>query len=101
MRSCKTARGLGVVKEEPKRTSIHLVRATAFAGVATQKVALISTVKSDRDVPSSRIRKRERASANRWHLEVRPTSEEVDREVRGWLQRAYSLAGPSAQYKQP
>ncbi len=88
------ARRFGRVREEPRKTSIHLVRETAFAGVATQKAALVLTIKSDRDVRSPRIRRHERASANRWHLEVRLTSpEEVDRELRGWLERAYSLAG--------
>jgi hypothetical protein len=52
----EAARAFGVVTEEPKKTSIHLVRATAFAGVATQKAALVLTLKSDRDVPSKRIR---------------------------------------------
>ena len=89
------AKKFGPFHEEPKKTSIHLVRATAFAGVAAQNEALILTLKSDRDVPNKRIRRRERASANRWHLEVRlETPDEVDGEVRGWLKRAYSLAGP-------
>jgi hypothetical protein len=88
------ARRFGRVREEPRKTSIHLVRETAFAGVATQKVALVLTIKSDRDLRSPRIRQHERASANRWHLEVRLTSpKEVDRQLRGWLERAYSLAG--------
>ena len=89
------ARRCGAVVEEPKKTSIHLVRRTAFAGVATQKAALLLTLKSDRDVASKRLRKRERVSANRWHLVVRLAQpREVDREVRRWLERAYSLAGP-------
>ena len=93
-------RKLGAVLEDPKKTSIHLVRVTAFAGVATQKSALILTLKSDRDVPSQRIKRRERASAKRWHLEVRlENPDEVDREVRGWLERAYSLAGPKVANK--
>ena len=84
-----------MVVEEPKKTSIHLVRTTAFAGVATQKAALVLTLKSDRDVASTRLRKRERVSANRWHLEARLSGpNEVDSEVRTWLERAYLLAGP-------
>ncbi len=89
------ARSLGGFAEEPKKTSIHLVRVTAFAGVATQKAALVLTLKSDRDVASQRFRKREKASANRWHLEIRLAAPgDVDREVRTWLERAYALAGP-------
>jgi hypothetical protein len=90
----EAARAFGVVTEEPKKT-IHLVRATAFAGVAIQKAALVLTLKSDCDVPSKRIRKREQASANRWHFEVRlETPDDVDREIRSWLEHAYALAGP-------
>jgi Domain of unknown function (DUF5655)/Bacteriocin-protection, YdeI or OmpD-Associated/Domain of unknown function (DUF1905) len=88
------ARALGPVREEPKKTSIHLVRASAFAGVAVQKAALVLTLKSDRDIRSPRIRKREQASANRWHVEVRlERPDEVDDDIRQWLTRAYSLAG--------
>jgi hypothetical protein len=91
----EAAKALGPVTEDPKKTSIHLVRSTAFAGVAAQKAALVLTLKSDRDVASRRIRKREQASANRWHLEVRLQSpDEVDGDVRRWLERAYALAGP-------
>jgi hypothetical protein len=90
----KAAREFGPVREEPKKTSIHLMRRTAFAGVATRRAALILTLKSATDIPSPRIRKRERASANRWYLEVElATPREVDREVRDWLHRAYELAG--------
>ena len=39
----RAARALGPVIEEAKKTSIHLVRESAFAGVATQKAALILT----------------------------------------------------------
>ncbi len=87
-------RRLGPVKEEPKKTSIHLVRESALAGVATQKSALILTLKSATRLQSPRIRRQEQASANRWHLEVRLTQPgEVDPELRGWLAAAYHLAG--------
>ena len=90
----QAAQALGPVTEEPKKTSIHLVRESAFAGVATQKAALILTLKSATDLPSSRIRKHERASAHRWHLELRLTEPaEVDAELRRWLAAAYALAG--------
>jgi hypothetical protein len=67
----KAAKRLGPVKEEAKKTSIHLVRKSAFAGVATRKTALILTLKSDSDIASKRIARREQASAHRWHLEVK------------------------------
>lgn len=88
------AKKLGPVKEEAKKTSIHLVRKRAFAGVATRKTALILTLKSDSDVANKRIAKREQASANRWHLEIKLESPaQVDREVLRWLEKAYTLAG--------
>ena len=87
------SRKLGPFHEEPKKTSIHLARTTAFAGVATRKSALTLTVKSASDIASERIAKRERASANRWHLEIRlERPEEVDRQLISWLKAAYALA---------
>src|SRR5262245_52887115 len=62
------SRKLGRVTEDPKKTSIHLVRSTAFAGVATRKAALILTLKSQVDIASPRIVKHQRASARRWYL---------------------------------
>jgi len=88
------AKKLGPVREEPKKTSIHLARETAFAGVATRKGALILTLKAEHDVPSARVFKRERVSAHRWHLEIRLTdAAQVDRELLGLLKQAYALAG--------
>jgi len=90
----KAAKRIGPVKEEAKKTSIHLVRKSAFAGVATRKSALILTLKSDSDVANKRVGKRERVSANRWYFEVKlEAPEQVDRELLGWLKRAYELAG--------
>jgi hypothetical protein len=89
----KAAQKFGPVKEEAKKTSIHLVRKSAFAGVATRKTALILTLKSDSDIASKRIAKREQASAHRWHVEVKlETPAQVDREVLTWLRKAYELA---------
>jgi len=87
------ARKLGPVREEPKKTSIHLARRTAFAGVATRKEALLLTLKSEADIASPRVHKRERVSANRWHVELRLASPaDVDRELAGWLAKAYALS---------
>jgi hypothetical protein len=90
----KAAKQFGPVKEEAKKTSIHLVRKSAFAGIATRKSALILTLKSNSDVVNKRISKREQASANCWHLEVKlQEPEQVDREILAWLKTAYELAG--------
>lgn len=89
----KAAKMLGPVREEAKKTSIHLVRKSAFAGVATRKDALILTVKSQRDLRSARVVKRERVSANRWHIEVRLSAPiDVDAELRAWLAASYELS---------
>ena len=90
----KAAKKLGPVHEEPRKTSIHLVRKTAFAGVATRKTALILTLKSASGRKSTRIQKQEQVSAHRWHLEIRlETPDQVDRELAGWMKDAYDLAG--------
>jgi hypothetical protein len=88
------ARSLGPVVEDPKKTSIHLARRTAFAGVAMRRASLILTLKSATDRRSRRVRRRERPSANRWHLEIELTDpKDVDRELQEWLSHAYDLAG--------
>ena len=88
------ARSLGPVKVESKKTSIHLVRTTAFAGVATRKSWLILTLKAAADLKSPRITKHEQASTNRWHLEIKlESAAAVDRECKDWLSAAYRLAG--------
>ena len=87
------ANKLGPVREEAKKTSIHLVRETAFAGVATRRDALWLTLKSDHPIESPRIHKSEQTSANRWHHELRLTTpKDVDAELRRWLKQAYALS---------
>ena len=87
------AKKLGPVEEDPKKTSIHLNRKSAFAGVATRKDALILTLKSAKDLKGPRVVKREQLSANRWHVEVRLASpKEVDAQLRGWIAAAYELS---------
>jgi len=84
----------GPVAEEPKKTSIHLMNKTAFAGIATRRSALVLTIKSDRKIPSPRIHKSEQTSAQRFHHEVKLTSPaEVDSELVKWLKDAYALSG--------
>jgi Domain of unknown function (DUF5655) len=87
------ASAFGPFAQEPKKTSIHLVRKSAFAGVSTRKAALILTLKSATDIRSRRIVKREQASANRWHLEIRlDDPKQVDAELKAWLKKAIALA---------
>lgn len=92
-RLLQKTRQFGRVSEEPKKTSIHLVNRTAFAGVATRKGSIILTVKSDRQLSSPRIHKSERTSANRFHHEVKlGAPSEVDAELVKWLKDAYELS---------
>ena len=88
-----TGRRFGPVKEDPKKTSIHLNRKSAFAGVATRKSALVVTVKAEADVKSPRIVKHLKASARLWYLDVRLESvEDVDPEFARWLKKSYELS---------
>jgi len=87
------ARSFGPINEDPKKTSIHLTNKTAFAGIQTRRDYLILTVKSAHDIRSDRISKREQASANRWHLELKlRTHKDVDSELTAWLHDAYKLS---------
>jgi Domain of unknown function (DUF5655) len=93
-RLLEAAGKFGPVAEEPKKTSIHLMNNTAFAGVATRKTALVLTIKSDRKLSSPRIHKSEQTSAKRFHHEVKLTlPAEVDAELVKWLKDAYALSG--------
>ena len=86
-------RSFGAVTEEPKKTSIHLVNKTAFAGVATRKTALLLNIKSAAPIDSPRFPKTEKVSSNRYHQEVKLTDPaEVDAELLGWLRQAYELS---------
>jgi len=93
-RILKETRKFGKVIEEPKKTSIHLVNKSAFAGVATQKVALVLNIKSTLPIKHARIKKSEKVSASRYHQEIKLTSaDEVDSVLIGWLQDAYLISG--------
>ena len=92
-RLLKAAEKFGPVAEEPKKTSIHLMNKTAFAGIATRRSAVVLTIKSDRKIQSPRSHKSEQTSARRFHHEVKLTSPaEVDSELVKWLKNAYELS---------
>jgi hypothetical protein len=93
-RILRAARALGAVGEESKKTSIHLLRESAFAGIATQKEALVLTLKLSHDLKSPRVRRREQTSKSRWHVEIRLDAPgQVDAELIAWIREAYELAG--------
>lgn len=87
------AESFGPVEQDPKKTSIHLNRRTAFAGVAVRKGHVVLTIKSDHPIDSPRIFKSEQTSAKRYHHEVKLSAvKDLDAELRGWLQAAYDLS---------
>lgn len=90
----ETARGFGPFTEVPKKTSIHLDRRTAFAGIQTRKEFLILTVKSPVELFDPRIGKREHLSANRWYFEIKlHAPDDVDERISGWLRGGYEISG--------
>jgi len=92
-RLCKTVSTFGPWEEDPKKTSIHLNRKTAFAGVATRKGALVLTVKATRKLSGPRVFKAEQASARRWHIEVKLAKpSDLDAEVIAWLRESYEMS---------
>jgi len=87
------AKAIAPISEDPNQSSIHLKRKTVFAGVAPRKNALILTIKSTTDIRSRRIFKRQQASPNRWHLELRlDDPNQVDAELKSWLRAAMALS---------
>lgn len=83
----------GPVQEDPKKTSIHLNRKSALAGVETRKDGLLLNIKSDHPIKSQRIEKTEQISAKRFHHKVRISSpEDFDEQLKTWLKEAYMLS---------
>ena len=93
-RILKESRKFGAVTEEPKKTSIHLVNKSAFAGVVTRKNALILNIKSSAPIKHARIIKSEQLSTSRFHQEMKLTSPgDVDAVLIEWLKDAYDISG--------
>ena len=85
-------RTLGPYKEELKKTSVHLVHASAFIGDQFRREYLLVTIKSETPIKSHRVTKLEQVSKNRWHSEVRLSADaEIDSQLLVWLRAAYDL----------
>jgi hypothetical protein len=83
---------LGPFREEPKKTSIHLVHTSGFAGIHPRKTFLYLNLRMARSLHSERIAKSEQVSKNRYHNEVKIASpDELDDELISWLKEAYTL----------
>jgi len=92
MRLLEALRTIGPVQEDPKKTSIHLVHTTGFAGVHPRKSYLYLNLRTDAPIENPRITKTEQVSKNRFHNELKLTSpDEIDEELLGWLRDAYAL----------
>jgi hypothetical protein len=86
-------RKFGPVVEEPKKTSIHLVNKSAFAGVVTRKTSILLNIKSSVPIRDARIVHAEQVSAGRFHQEVKLGAPgDVDAVLLGWLKSAYELS---------
>jgi len=93
-RLLSSLRQFGKVIEEPKKTSIHLVNVSAFAGVQTRGTYILLNIKADHKIESPRIHKGEQISAKRFHHRVKISSvSEIDKELIGWLHEAYTMSG--------
>jgi len=93
-RLLSSLRKFGKIIEEPKKTSIHLVNVSAFAGVQTRGTYILLNIKADHKLESPRIHKAEQISAKRFHHRVKISSlSEIDTELIGWLHEAYALSG--------
>ena len=87
--------GFGRVEVQLKKTSIHLVAGSAFAGVHPMKNRLRLNIRTDRPISGGRVVKTEQISARRFHNEVDLRSAaEVDGELLAWLRDAYALGAP-------
>lgn len=83
----------GPVEEDPKKTSIHLNRKSALAGIETRKNYFLLTIKSDHPIKSPRVEKVEKISSRRFYHKVRISSpEDFDDELKTWLKEAYALS---------
>ncbi|MBK9713984.1 MAG: hypothetical protein IPO81_22180 [Kouleothrix sp.] len=91
-RLLEALRAIGPFAEQPKQTSIHLARATGFAGVHPRKRSLTLNLRTDSPIASPRLARVERVSKNRYHNEIKLNHpDQVDAELVGWLRAAYAL----------
>ena len=91
-RLMEALRTIGPVQEDPKKTSIHLVHTSGFAGVHPRKSYLYLNLRTDAPIENPRITKTEQVSKNRFHNELKLTSpDQIDEELLGWLRDAYVL----------
>src|SRR5437763_16330691 len=92
-RVLEALRSLGPFTAEAKKTSIHLVRTSAFAGVHPRKSYLYLNLRTDYPIEDPRITKTEQVSKSRFHNEIKLSSpDELDKKLLSWLKDAYALS---------
>lgn len=83
---------LGDIIIEEKKTSIHVKAKSAFLGIHPKKKLLDLNIVTSKPIGSSRIKKTEQVSANRFHNEIRLENvDQIDTELMAWIKQAYQL----------
>jgi hypothetical protein len=85
--------GAANATEDLKQTCVHInagAGGKAYLGLHPRKGALLVNIRTEKPIPSPRIRKAEQVSKNRCHCEVLLTDpSDVDEELLGWLEGAW------------
>lgn len=83
---------LGAFEVEVKQSSLHITNGRAFLGIHPRKNALLINIVSDKPITSTRLKKTEKVSANRYHNElIVDDVTQIDNELMSWLSDAYAL----------
>jgi len=89
----KSRIGAANATEDLKQTCVHINAGeggTAYLGLHPRKGGLLVNIRTERPIPSARVRKAEQVSKNRCHCEVILTDpSEVDEELLGWMEGAW------------
>ena len=82
----------GKIIVEEKKTSVHLKRGKAFAGVHPRKNYIVLNIVSSSPIKSPRITITEQISKNRFHNELKIEKPfDINEELIAWLHTAYQL----------
>ena len=88
----KEVDALGVNEVERKKTSLHISHGRAFLGVHPRSNGLLLNIVLDSPLTIGRVKKTEQVSKNRFHNEILVTEQnEIDKELVGFIDKAYSL----------
>lgn len=83
---------LGPFDVEEKKTSVHLKRGRAFAGVHPRATGIILNLVLDAPLQDKRVHQSEQVSAHRHHVEFKlEDPAQVDAQLVSWMKKAYDL----------